>query len=190
MGILELVGTAITGVLTGGATGILGVIAQRFADYKNRQLDIQLEIAKFNHTVEVKKLDAEIMKQEYAARMEIAKVETEGASDVAASNAFAASYQLEPKQYTSGALTAVQRWWFVILDFIRGVIRPGLTIYLCVIVTLIWLEVRALLGENALTKEQAFELVKYLVGTICYVWTTVTLWYFGTRNRAKQPGSM
>ena len=185
---LEVLGGIFASIFSGGATGIIGVIAQRFADYKNRQLDLQLEAQKFSHALELKKVDAEIMKQEYAAKSHIVEIETAGASDVADSAAFAASYTLEPKQFSNtSSLTPGQNWLMVLLDFARGIVRPALTFYLCALVTVIYVLARDKLKAEDLTADQAIELWKLLIGTILYVWTTVTLWYFGTRNRLPTP---
>ena len=187
---LSILGTIAGSIFSGGATGILGVIAQRFADYKNKQLDLQIESQRFTQAVEMKKIDAEIMKQEYAARLSITQTEVAGASDVADSAAFAASYQLEPKKYSSeAAMTPAQNWIMVLLDALRGSVRPLLTLYLCVLVTAIYVTSRETLRAtgNELSPDQALDLFKLTLGTICYVWTTITLWWFGTRNKGKQP---
>ena len=77
---LEILGTVVGSIFSGGATGIIGVIAQRFADYKNKQLDMQLQAQQFSQALEMKRVDAEIMKEEYAAKLDITKVETAGSS--------------------------------------------------------------------------------------------------------------
>lgn len=184
---LEILGTIAASIFSGGATGILGVVAQRYADYKNKQLDMQLEKQRFDNTVALRKVDAEIMAQEYAAKRDIAVIETTGASDVADSAAFAASYTLEPKQFANTAiLTTGQNWVMVMLDAFRGAVRPLLTLYLCVLVTMIYITARQTLTNSgqSLSADQALELFKLMLGTICYVWTTITLWWFGTRNKS------
>lgn len=185
---IEVLGTIFGSIFSGGATGIIGVIAQRFADYKNKQLDMQLEAQRFANNVSMKKIDAEIMAQEYAAKTQITVLETAGASDVADSQAFAASYALEPKRYASEAvMTPGQNWVMVLIDALRGFVRPALTLYLCVLVTAIYVQARMSLAQEDITPDQALELFKLTLGTICYVWTTVTLWWFGTRNRTQPP---
>ena len=187
---LEILGTLVGGIFSGGATGIIGVIAQRFADYKNKQLDMQLEAQRHANAVALREVDAKIMQQEAAAKIQVVELETAGASDVADAQAFAASYALEPKRFSSEAqLTVGQNWVMVALDALRGSVRPLLTIYLCVLVTAIYIEARLTLRANGgeLSPEQALDLFKLMLGTICYVWTTVTLWWFGTRNRSTQP---
>ena len=73
------------------------------------------------------------------------------------------------------------------VDFLRGILRPGMTAYLCALVTAVYVMTREKLRVEDLTAEQAIELFRYIVATILYVWTTITLWWFGTRNRQQQP---
>jgi len=185
---LEILGSVVGSIFSGGATGILGVIAQRFADYKNKQLDMELEAQRSTNRVAEKRVDAEIMAQEWAARTKVAEVEGATAEAVADAEAFGKSYDLEPKKFSGDKLTKGQQWLMVILDFIRGSIRPALTLYLCVLVTVIYYLARDKVRSEELTSAEALDLLKLLIGTILYVWTTITLWWFGTRNKRKQPG--
>jgi len=178
---LEILGSVVSSILSGGATGLLGVVAQRYADYKNKQLD-------FEHAVALKEIDSKIMAQEYAAKESIVRIEAAGASDVADSKAFAESYSLEPPRYAVGNLTTGQNWVMVLLDALRGAVRPVLTIYLCILVTIVYALAREKLRAEDLNAAQALELLSYIINTILYVWTTVTLWWFGTRNKS-QPRS-
>ncbi len=184
---VEVIGGIISSVFAGGATGLLGVIAQRYADYKNRQLDIDAQKARQDHEVDLRVADAKIMAQEWAGRVQVAEAEAAGREAVADAAAFEASYKLEPGQYSAGQkLTEKQKWVVVILDFIRGVIRPGLTIYLCALTTMIYNEVSRTVG--VLTADQAFEINLLVVKTVLYLFTTTTLWYFGTRNKGNPNG--
>jgi hypothetical protein len=182
----EVLGVIFGNIFSGGATGLLGVIAQRFADYKNKQLDMELEKQRHANAVELRRVDAEIMAQEWAAKTKVAEVEADAAKDVAASNAFAESFKMEPQQYSdSKRLTPRQQWVMVILDALRGSVRPLLTLYLIVLTTAVWIQARAKLGVEDLTGETALEVWKMVVGNILYLTTTVVLWWFGTRNKGK-----
>jgi hypothetical protein len=189
--ILEILGS----IFSGGATGILGIVAQRFADYKNKQLDMQLEGQRHANTVALRELDSRIMAQEAAAKIEVTTLEGENANalqelknegEIAKADgvAFTKSYELEPKLYNSGKLTTGQQWVMVILDAIRGSVRPLLTIYLCVLTTYIYFQAKGLLSQEDLDVDQAMELTKYVVHSILYLTTTIVLWWFGTRNKA------
>jgi hypothetical protein len=196
---LEILGTIATAVLGGGATGLFGVLIQRWADYKNRQQDIETLQVKQAHEVAMYSAQAAVMREEWAARTHIAEVDAQGKVDTAKAEAagkeaeadakaFAASYKLEPQSYSAGHhLSPRQRWVVVILDFVRGVIRPGLTVYLCYLTTLVYEESQRHVG--ALTAEQSFEILKLCIGTILYLFTTCTLWWFGTRNKQAAPGA-
>lgn len=185
---LEILGLIFGNIFSGGATGLIGMIAQRWADYKNKQLDLQLEEMKFNNAVALKKVDAEIMAQEWAARTKVAQVEAAGKEAVADAAAFGESYKLEPQRYSDKvAPTWGQGWLLVLLDFIRGIIRPGLTIYLCSITTAVWLQAKFVLAAEDLSTADALAVWKMIVGTILYLTTTCVVWWFGTRNKQEQP---
>ena len=187
---LGLLGTVFGSIFSGGATGIIGVIAQRFADYKNRQLDLKLQEQKYEHERGLRKLDAEIMAQEWASRTKVAEVEAAGKEAVADAEAFAESYKLEPNRYAEGVKpTRAQAWILIAMDVVRGLVRPILTVYLCVLTTLVYVQARRVLVSEDLTPAQAVELVHMIVGTILYLTTTCVLWWFGTRNKSAPPSA-
>ena len=190
---LDLIGTLVSSILAGGATGLLGVIAQRWADYKNKQLDLALEKQRGELELAKRDKDAVIMEKEWAGRTRVADVESNAKMDTAESQAFAASFQHDKATYSVGALDKLRGWWGQLLrfllglvDVIRGVVRPGLTIYLCVITTLMYADAHRLVG-GGLTATEALDLVKMIVATVLYLTTTCVLWWFGTRNRQAAP---
>ncbi len=182
MGVLSDIGGFLGSVLSGGVTGILGVAVQRVADYKNKQLDLQAAREKAQSEIALKQADAAIMAQEWAARTKIAETEAAGQEAVADSQAFAASFN-EPKQYAAGALNPAQTWLMVVLDFVRGIVRPGLTIYLCVLTTLVYFQAREIQVRTGISSEEAYAVVKQVTSTILYLATTCLLWWFGVRNK-------
>ena len=186
---IEVLGTIFGSIFGGGATGLLGIVAQRWADYKNKQLDIELQRTKYEHEIKLREADAAIMAQEWAARTRVAEVEAAGREAVADSQAFTASFGMEPTRYSEGVKPSRgQGWVLVLLDALRGAVRPVLTVYLCVLTTLVYLQARDLLaGEDGMTAEQALDLVRLVVGTILYLTTTCVLWWFGTRNKGGAP---
>lgn len=188
--------TIFASIFSGGATGILGVVAQRFADYKNKQLDMELEDKRAANAIALKEVDMKIMTAEAATKIQVTTLEgdnaarletikTAGASDVADSQAFAESYKLEPKLYNSGNLTPGQNGWMVALDVFRGSIRPLLTLYLCILTTAIYIQARNLLALEDLDVDRAMALNDYIVHSILYLTTTISLWWFGTRNKGQ-----
>ena len=186
---LEILGTLVGGVLSGGATGLLGVVVQRWADYKNKQADLEKLKAQFTHEQVMRDKDAAIMAQEWAARTKVAEIEGETRKEVAAEGSFTASLGSEPKRYAEGVkFTRGQGWVMVALDAIRGLVRPALTVYLCGITTLIYWQAHEIMSEiGDLTPEQAVRLVTMITSTVLYLTVTCVLWWFGTRNKQQQP---
>ena len=187
---LEKIGSGVLGVLGGGVTGLFGVVAQRYFDLK--KLDKDLEAQRDRNAHEIAKMEAEgrLMEKEYAARTQIALSEAEGKAAVADASTLAASFDTEPKRYSDPTRAdKTQNWLLVILDFIRGLVRPGLTMYLCAVTTLIYIDAHLSLQGKNVSPEQAMEVMKLVIETVLYLTTTCTAWWFGTRNRQPVPKS-
>lgn len=184
-GLLGIAGS----ILSGGATGLLGVVLQRFFDYKKQQTDLAVLQEQGRQALALKQADAEIAKQEWAARTQVAQVEGDAKVAVAQQEGFAASFKLEPARYSEGAAyTHGQAWLLVALDLVRGLVRPGLTVYLCWITTQVYWESEQLTAKLGVLPDPAnvLQLLLLIVETILYLTTTCVLWWFGTRN-AQQP---
>lgn len=184
MNFLDLIG----GVVSGGVTGILGGALQMFATYKGKQLDMALEKQRGDNEVAKREIDHKIAQAEYAGKLAVAKEEGETAKEVAASVAFSKGLIAEPERYSSqSTLTAGQNWLFVIIDCLRGIVRPALTLYLCALTTYIWWQVRQLISKEDLVAADVLEVWRLVVQTILYLTTTCILWWFATRNTQSAP---
>lgn len=185
MSLLDTIGGLAGNILSGGVTGILGVAVQRVADYKNKQLDLELNKQKLDNDLALKNLDLQIMGQEWAQRTKVAEIDASAKTEVSADTAFAASFN-EPQRYAPTAgLTLGQAWLLTILDFIRGIVRPGLTIYLSLVATLLYWQTRQLVPT--VDPAQATHLMATIVDSLLYLTTTCVTWWFGTRNKGKAP---
>jgi hypothetical protein len=192
-----LLGDAIgfgTSVMSGGLTGLLGVIVQRGADIWNKKQDLDKQREQWAHDRDMRRIDGELMDKEWAHRTQIAETEAQAARDVQDGKAFEASQRREPQRYAEGLKAprggrvakffAGLGWlMMVILDFVRGAVIPGLTIYLCALTTQVYLQARALLAGENLDAVQAMAISNRIVDTILYLTTTCVLWHFGTTNR-------
>lgn len=153
----------ITDLMFGGLTGLIGGIAQKVADYKTKKLEIELLQKKSDAEIALRRVDAEIMQQEWAARTKVAEIETASAD-------FKASFN-EPTLYSEKvAPTAKQGWLLVFVDFLRGIVRPILTLYLCAITTILYMHT-----DGGRVDPQS------VVDTILYLTVTAVTWYFGAR---------
>lgn len=167
----------LSSVLSGGATGLLGAAVSRWADFRTKKLELE-------HEGKMKEIDLKIMAEEWSHRTQIASVESEAKVDQAELEAFSKSFN-EPERYTEGVkVTKNQGWILVLLDGLRGAVRPGLTVYLCAITSyLYWDAHRAMetLGVMDVTK-----LVNQIVNTVLYLTTVCVCWWFGTRVKEKK----
>ena len=175
---------AITALFGGGLTGLIGGVTEKIFAYKAKKLEVQANKEKYAHEVNMKQADAAIMAQEWAARTKIADTEAAKEMDIADAKAFSASFN-EPVRYADKELTAKQTWLMVVLDTIRGLVRPGLTLYLCAITTVLYIKAR-LLVPSEVPVEHALGMVNDITNTILYLTTTCVLWWFGTRNKKPQ----
>lgn len=176
-------------IFSGGLTGLLGVAFQRFFDFLKIKQELEMKKLEFDHEINMRRIDGELMAQEWAARTQVATIEATAKENVAAEASFAASFSNEPKQYSAKVKVGpVAGFFLVLLDFLRGIVRPGLTIYLCVITTMIYLEARAIMAGVEFLTSDAMRVHEQIISTILYLTTTCVLWWFGTRNSQKAPG--
>ncbi len=183
MGIFE----GLASILGGGLTGLIGSVVTKIAEYKTKKLDIDASREKYAHEVAMRKVDAELMAQEWASRTKVAEVEADGKEAVADAQAFAASFN-EPQRYSESVKpSAGQGWMLVVLDFIRGIVRPGLTVYLCGVTTLVYIQAEKLVVSTPINSDQAIGMIQQIVATILYLTTTCICWWFGTRQKQPAP---
>ena len=176
-------------IFSGGITGLLGVAFQRFFDFLKVKQELEMKKMDHEHEANMRRIDGELMAQEWAARTQVATIEATAKETVAAETSFAASFGMEPKQYSARAnIGPVTGFLLVLLDFLRGLVRPGLTVYLCAITTLIYVEARAIMASVSFTSADAINVHDHIISTILYLTTTCVLWWFGTRNSQKPPG--
>lgn len=183
--LLTLLGTLFSSAMAGGATGLLGIGLQRFFDWLNAKTQIEKQKVQNEHELAV-------MQAEWQGRIKVAQEQGEAARDVADSGALAASYQGAFERFATWDMKK-DAWWIkavmVLLDFIRGIVRPALTVYLAAITTYIYLTVVELMRQWGvqLTVEQLMQILMLLIGTIVYLFTTCVCWWFGTRNKQGSP---
>ncbi len=191
-------GTLLMSIFSGGATGLLGVIFQRFFDMKAKQQEIEVVKLNLQNSLELKRLDIEQAGQEWKFRTQIATKEAEARVDVAVQDKVAREVEsdatLLQSSYLSDRATFLTadvlksggrftRWVMTFVDATRGLIRPGLTIYLVVLAHLMYIDAQGLLASRGaqLTATELQALTAQIVGTLLYLATTAVVWWFGTR---------
>ena len=153
---------ALLAILTGGATGLLGTAISAGIGYFERRQRHQQEL-------ELRQVDLEISRAESASAERIVAVEAESEESARSWSAFEASHRASTVRWSSG-----DSGWLVVVDVVRGLIRPVLTLGFvatsCAIYFTLPISPSADAGDR-------------LVDTVLYLATTTTLWWFGTRPK-------
>jgi hypothetical protein len=175
---LDWLGNALGAIVSGGATGLLGALVTTWGELaKVKEIN--------RHEETMRRQDHEIAKTEAEGKLAIAKTEGEAAIGVAEAQTLSASYQHDRATYATGELTPRQRWLMVLVDFARGMIRPGETLYFTGLLTYLTFVAVSLLAR--LSPEQleatAADLVSQVFLVVLYLTTTVILWWFGARQK-------
>jgi hypothetical protein len=151
-------------LLSGGITGLLGKGIERYFDHKAAKLEAEREDRKFEHQLAL---------QQMAGK---AAVEVED------SKAFKASIESDDvDKFYEGKYTNKQAWLMVLLDFARGFVRIGLTAYLCILTTMIYIKAERLVSLDTILPSMAYDLVTLIINTILYMTTLAVCWQFGSR---------
>lgn len=203
----DLISSVIGGVFSGGATGLIGILLQRFFEFKKQQLDIQ--IVKLNHENAIALADRETDRTRLRADADrdiadgradadkyVAEEDARARENEAASRSLLASYEHDRASYVEkgamlgkGKSAAFLRLAMGLVDFARGMLRPGLTIHLTVIVTLMFTTMVKMVetGGHQFTYDEVKPILTLIVQTITYCWTTCVIWWFGTRQSQQAP---
>lgn len=151
-------------LLSGGITGLLGKGIERYFDHKAAKLQAEIEDRKFTHQIELQKMVGQT------------------AVAVEDSKAFKASIEHDDvDKFYEGQYTRGQGWLMVILDFCRGFIRIGLTAYLCILTTLVYIKAEKLCSLDVILPSMAFDVLTLIINTILYMTTLAICWQFGSR---------
>ncbi len=210
----EILGTLLSGVLSGGATGLLGVLFQRYFDFKAKGQEIQIVAMNLANAIEVKKLEGEQLLQQIAGRLKVTEAEVAGHVAVAQeeragveaqarAEEIAAEAEAEAKMYQASVdndaahyldKDAQKNWWAALMmgmvDWLRGMTRPVLTCYLIILTHIMFNWARELAAKHGevMTPADLKQIIMVIVTTILYLATVATVWWFGTRP-PKAPNS-
>lgn len=191
---MDLITTILGGVFSGGATGLLGLLLQRWFDQRKAQTDlqlVQLQLASAERTRQIELQAQERMAAKAADVQALqATLDAQAREAEAAERSYAASLAADAPRFTTpaaqegtGRSHAVVRVLMAIVDGVRGLMRPAMTTYSLVLLTMVFWWVRELYQRAglAMTPEQIHQLAMQCVGTVFYLATTGYVWWFGVR---------
>jgi hypothetical protein len=180
---LDVFGTLLTGVLSGGATGLIGVFLQRYFDLQHKKQEIEQFKLQLANNIELAKMESERTQRVAQIEQETEFAKADAQTLTASFAHDSATYLDKEAQRKPGFVSALVTLLMGFVDFLRGVLRPAMTAYLCGVVTMMFYWSRELAVAHGLqmTPEQVMQIILQVVSTILYCWTTATLWWFGTR---------
>ena len=158
----------LTSFLSGGATGLIGTaISGLIGFFQSR--------SERGHEVEMRRLDIELARAEASSAERVAAVEAESAADQAEMRALEASY----RDASSRMSRAHEGGMMKVVDLVRGLLRPVLTLILVAAVIVIFFYV----GVPDLDSQTVGERI---IETVLYLATAAVLWWFGQRQIEKR----
>ncbi len=171
-------------LLSGGATGLIGSAISNIVDiFKERQQQ------KFE--LEKRRLDIEQIDKEQQFQLEQTTIEKEAEIEGAEMDLIEKSYEHDAARYSAGL--KIKNTWLkaslIIVDIIRGLVRPVMTAVMLYVLWETRLEVKGVLdaaGVQGLDVDQALNIYQSLVDAIVYLALTAGFWWFGTRPMKKK----
>jgi hypothetical protein len=192
--ILETITSMISGGGLGVIGGLLGTIITSWSEIAKRKadLDILRENNKQTQLLAAQEQTHQLaMAQQTAKAQErVADIEAAARSVEAASLDFRASHESDKGTYLAPEAQQKSRfatWLMAIVDFCRGMIRPGATVYALALYTMMLLWVRDLvrLSTVTMTATLAEKIILEVVFTGTAIVTCTVTWWFGSRAMAR-----
>ncbi len=181
---LEILGQSIGSILAGGATGLLGSVISVWGAFREKKEQNQ-------HEQKMQELALRAMELEAKLKLDQTIVEGDIKEELAALETMRASYAHDEARYFKYTgvkwIDGMGGFLFGLVDFVRGMIRPLITIGMAFVVVEIHNELLRLMENlpQPLTPAEAAEIYSNLNNTVLYIATTVILWWFGARYAEK-----
>lgn len=164
---------------------ILGPVIGLVGSGLTKWLDQRAEDAKRAHELSMLRANAELMAQEWAQRTKVAEVEAAGKVEVADSEAFGEAVKAEAVRYSAGVkASSAQAWLLFLLDFMRGIVRPALTLYLCIIATMLYLDASDIVRGIPVDPVKAQAQVELIQDKLLMMTEAVVFFWFGLRSKS------
>ena len=192
--------------ILGGVTGLLGNVVSGIFKYKNTKLEMEKNKIQNSHDLAMIAAETEAMIMEAKANIKITQAQVEGAIEIEDSKAFMESQKqgnkaLLDNQWVNALLSVEGKWaklltvpiaslisiLFGFVDFLRGIIRPILTVYLCGVTTWVtWMAWEIMQAHGVgMTAVQATVIFNDVTSIVTYLTVSTVTWWFGDRRMAK-----
>ena len=191
--------------ILGGVTGLIGNIVGGWFKIKHAKIEQEMMGVRNSHEVAMIKAETEAMIMESKANIAITRAQIEGEVELADANVYLQSQKEGNKNLFSNKwidkLMSIEGKWkwitlpagvlvatmFGFVDFIKGLIRPGLTMYLVGLTT--WVSFKAWeimqMDGVVMSISEATDIFSDITSIVIYLTVSCTLWWFGDRRMAK-----
>lgn len=185
-------------VILGGVTGLLGTVITTITNFKTQKL-------KNEHDQAMASLEIQKLAAKTDAAIKITEAKISGAVELADAEAYTKSQEVGNVKAVSDGwiekllnMTGPMSWVSIpcglilvillgFVDVLKGLMRPGLTLYLTLITS--WLTYNAynLLNSvgTSLTTQQAISIYDQVTTIVIYLTVSCITWWFGDRRTAK-----
>lgn len=188
-------------IILGGVTGLIGNAFTTWFKYKNAKMDNE-------HKEKMVDLETQAMIKESEMQIKVTTARIEGEVELADSAAFdtaqkAGNKQLFADKWIDMIMANRDRKWtgwffgllgtliaagFAFVDWLNGIMRPALTIYLVgassYITYLAWVIMQSA-GLQMMSTTQALGIFQQVTSTMIYLAVSAVTWWFGDRTMSK-----
>jgi len=173
--------------IAGGLFGIIGGVFNRLFDWLVVKERIKQDKIRYDHELAVIRIETDrdvvIARETANAQREVAESQALGKSYEADKATFFGASMLDGLPKWARAIVAIA---MAAVDFVRGITRPALTIYLCALTTMLYFEIQGVIlagGGEPISREQAYVLIVNIIETVMFLTTMAVGWWFATRAK-------
>lgn len=194
-----------TGPIGGVISGVFGSIVTNVFNYFKQKQAHQQKIEIMKIEADNRKLDHQLAMVEAEMNMKITTAEIEGQIEVEDARAFVESQKRAMVslfkasfmdrmmgvqgrlRYITIPLAGVVAFLFGIVDFIKHLMRPGMTVFLVIVLSIILRRALGILetSDYQWGQEEAVQIVTRVVMSVMYLTEMVFAWWFSDRRIAK-----
>lgn len=185
---------ALGNAATGGVLGAIGGIAQaglNLIQYR-QQAAHELEMKKLDNVHESERWDHDLKLATYEADSKLKLAEVSAATEqfAADSAALAASFANDKRAYATDSAAERYPLLFAMVDFVRGMTRPAITVYLnalfAILATWITYELMTRFPTFWGDGKSLTSIFESLIDALIFMSTTATMWWFAARGMSKR----
>lgn len=193
--IIETLIGGIAGGGLGGITGLFGAGLQLWGESAKRRHELEILRERNQQVIALKAADdaqqIKLAEMSAAAQERMADIQADVRVNELASSDYAASMASDKATYLDASAqqgSRVARWLMAIVDFLRGIIRPGATAYALALngALLWWLFDMVERSRITLSADLTNRLVVEIIFGTTYLISTCVTWWFGVRPAARK----